>query len=115
MKRMQSPVGWYPKRGDVCLLTLDKERPAVVISSGALNIHSLDLCVVPFSTVEHEAFSLRPRIRAREGGLNKDSWAKCDPVTTVPKTSAIYPAFGSLSQSTLARIAEAIKLPLELP
>jgi len=33
------------RRGEVCLFALDKERPALVISSDAINRHSLDVCV----------------------------------------------------------------------
>jgi hypothetical protein len=51
LKRSAPPVGWYPKRGEVYLFGLDKERPALVISSDALNRHAIDVCVVPISTV----------------------------------------------------------------
>lgn len=113
-KRTAKPAGWYPKRGDICLLALDKERPALVISSGALNAHSLDMCVVPISTVEHKSFSLRPRLKAGEGGLDRDSWVKCDQVTTIEKARAVYPPLGSLSKTSLARVEEAIKRSLDL-
>ena len=115
LKRAAKPAGWHPKRGEVCLFALDKERPALVVSSDALNIHSLDVCVVPISTAEHKAFSLRPKLKAGEGGIDKDSWAKCDQVTTIEKTRAVFPPLGSLSKSVLAKVEEAIKLSLELP
>jgi len=114
-RRGAKPTGWYPQRGDVCLFLLDKERPALVISSDAVNIHSLDVCVVPISTVEHKAFSLRPKVKAGEGGLDRDSWIKCDKVTTVEKASAVYPPLGRLSEQALARVGEAVKRALELP
>lgn len=102
-------------RGEVCLFTLDKERPALVVSSNALNRHSLDVCVVPFSTVEHKAFSLRPKVRAGEGGLDRDSWAKCDQVTTIEKAKAVYPPVGEVGHSVLEGVEQAIKLALDLP
>ena len=114
LKRTTRPAGWYPRRGEVCLFALDKERPALVISSDAINIHSLDVCVVPVSTAEHKSFSLRPKLKAGEGGLDRDSWVKCDQVTTVEKSSAVYPPLGALSKASLAAIGEAIKLSLEL-
>ena len=114
LKRATRPPGWYPRRGEVCLFALDKERPALVISSDAINIHSLDVCVVPVSTAEHRSFSLRPRLKAGEGGLARDSWVKCDQVTTVEKSRAVYPPLGALSRTSLATIAEAIKRSLEL-
>jgi mRNA interferase MazF len=113
-KRSAKPAGWYPRRGDVCLFMLDKERPALVISTDALNRFSLDVCVVPISSVEHEQFSLRPRLLAGEGGLVKDSWAKCDQVTTVEKRSTIYPPLGGLTAGTLSRIEQAIPIALDL-
>jgi mRNA interferase MazF len=115
LKRSSAPPGWFPRRGEVCLFVLDKERPALIVSSNALNRHALDVCVVPLSTVEHRAFSLRPKLRAGDGGLERDSWAKCDQVTTIAKTRAVYPPLGALSRATLERIQQAIKQALELP
>jgi mRNA-degrading endonuclease toxin of MazEF toxin-antitoxin module len=114
LKRSARPPGWYPKRGEVCLFVLDKERPALVISSDAINVHSLDVCVAPISTAGHRAFSLRPRLKAGEGGLNHDSWVKCDQVTTVEKSGAVYPPLGALSRTSLTAVEEAIKRSLEL-
>jgi mRNA-degrading endonuclease toxin of MazEF toxin-antitoxin module len=115
LQRTSAPPGWFPRRGDICLFTLDKKRPALVISSNALNRHAQDVCIVPISTVEHKAFRLRPNLRAGEGGLDHDSWVKCDQVTTIEKARAIYPPLGALNQASLDRIGEAIKLALELP
>ena len=115
VKRIGGLAGWFPKRGEVCLFALDKERPALVISSDALNRHSLDVCVVPISTAEHKAFRLRPKLGAGEGGLDRDSWAKCDQVTTIEKAKAVYPPLGALGQAALEKIEQAIKLALDLP
>src|SRR5579859_2745570 len=114
LKRTIRPSGWYPKRGEVCLFALDKERPALVISSDAINVHSLDVCVVPISTAEHKSFSLRPRLKTGEGGLNRDSWVKCDQITTLEKSRAVYPPLGTLSKASMAAVEEAIKRSLEL-
>jgi mRNA-degrading endonuclease toxin of MazEF toxin-antitoxin module len=59
-KRGTKPSHGYPRRGEVCLIELDKERPAVVISSDTLNAHSFDVCVIPLSTVERKALELQP-------------------------------------------------------
>jgi len=115
LTRAAAPAGWFPRRGEICLFALDKERPALVISSDALNRHSLDVCVVPVSTSEHRAFSLRPRLRAGEGGLDRDSWAKCDQVTTVEKSKALFPPLGVLSRASLDSVERAVKQALELP
>jgi len=114
-KRGTKPSGWYPRRGDVCLFALDKERPALVVSTDELNRFSRDVCVVPISKVEHRQFSLRPKLKAGEGGLDHDSWAKCDQVTTLEKHAAVYPPLGFLKADLLAVVETAIRIALDLP
>ncbi|HEV8414992.1 MAG TPA: type II toxin-antitoxin system PemK/MazF family toxin [Bryobacteraceae bacterium] len=114
-RRMSAPSGWFPRRGEICLAALDKERPVLIVSSNALNGHSLDVCVVPVSTAEHKAFSLRPRLRAGEGGLARDSWVKCDQVITIEKTVICYPPLGVIGPESLGRVEVAIKQALDLP
>jgi mRNA interferase MazF len=113
-QRATKPAKWYPRRGEVCLIDLDKQRPALVISSDSLNAHSLDVCVLPISTAEHKAFSLRPKLKAGEGGLNRESWVKCDQPTTVEKQLAIYPPLGTLALASMQRIEIALKVALDL-
>ncbi len=113
-RRGPKPASWYPRRGEVCLVGLDKERPALILSSDSLNAHSLDVCVLPISTAEHRAFSLRPKLKAREGGLDRESWIKCDQPTTLEKQLVIYPPLGRLSSATLEKVGAAVKAALEL-
>ena len=94
---------------------LDKERPAIIISTDSLNRFSLDVCVVPISSAEHKQFSLRPKLSFGEAGLSKDSWAKCDQVTTLEKSMAVYPPLGVLSPVVIERVERAIRVALELP
>jgi mRNA interferase MazF len=108
------PSGWYPKRGEVYLMRLDKDRPALIISSDVLNRHALDVCVVPITSVHHGRFALRVAIAAGDGGLRRGSWAKCDQVTTIEKQIVAYPALGRLSPVALRRVEDGIKLALEL-
>src|SRR6266550_3500487 len=114
-KRGIKPPGWYPRRGEVCLFDLEKERPAVVISTDALNRFSRDVCVVPISKVQHKQFSLRPKLTAGEAGLKYDFWVKCDQVTTLEKDAAVYPSLGFLTPESLGRIEASIRITLELP
>ena len=60
-------------------------------------------------------FALRVAIEAGDGGLARDSWAKCDQVTTVDKQVVVYPPLGRLSSTTLRRIEAGIRLALEIP
>ncbi len=113
MKARTPPSGWYPRRGEIYLVRLDKNRPALVISADALNRYALDVCVVPLTTVGRAKFSLRVQIKPGEGG--RDSWAKCDQVTTLDKTLLLYPPLGRLTDETLKTIEQSIKLALQLP
>lgn len=79
------PSGWFPRRGEVYLVRLDKNRPVLVISADALNRSALDVCVVPMTSVERPKFSLRVQVKPGEGGLRRDSWPKCGQVTTLEK------------------------------
>lgn len=87
----------------------------MVISTDALNRFSLDLCVLPISKNEHKQFSLRPKLAAGQGGLDYDSWVKCDQPATLLKELAIYPVIGVLSQDHLRKIEAALAEALELP
>ena len=109
-KRTAKPSGWYPRRGEICYFLLDKERPALVISTDALNRFSQDICVIPLSTVEPRQFVLRPKLDARLGGLPRDSWARCDQPTTLRKAFAVYPPLEMLSPDRLLRIETATPL-----
>jgi mRNA interferase MazF len=114
MKALAVPAAWFPRRGEICLVRIDKNRPALVISNDALNRHALDICVVPITSVEHRRFSIRVALPRGEGGLDRASWAKCDQVTTLPKNVIRYPPLGRSSEETLARVESAIKIALDL-
>jgi mRNA-degrading endonuclease toxin of MazEF toxin-antitoxin module len=111
---LPAPGGWFPRRGEMYLVRVGKERATLVISSDALNRHALDVCVVPITSVEHRRFSVRVALPRGEGGLDRASWAKCDQVTTLPRGLIRYPPLGRLSDATLARIESAIKTALDL-
>jgi mRNA interferase MazF len=96
------------------LVRLDKSRPCLVVSNDSLNSHALDVCVVPITSVFHRGFSLRVSIQAGDGGLARDSWAKCDQVATVNKQVVLYPPLGKLSAAALRGIEDGIRSALEL-
>jgi mRNA-degrading endonuclease toxin of MazEF toxin-antitoxin module len=114
-RRGTKPPGWFPRRDEVCLFALDKERPGVVISNNALNRYPLDVCIVPVSKAEHRQFSLRPKLRASLGGLVHDTWVKCDQVTTVEISTAVFPPQGTLDPESLKQLEGAIRVALALP
>ena len=106
------PASWYPKRGEVYLVLLDKPRPAIVLSVDSLNKHALDVCVLPMTTVEHSRFSMRVLVKAGDGGLDRNCWAKCDQVATLEKNLLRYPPIGILSQDAFGRIQQQVKIAL---
>ncbi len=111
---MPAPPGWYPKRGEVYLVQLDKPRPAIVLSVDPLNKFALDVCMVAVTTVEHKNFSVRVPIKKGDANLNFNCWAKCDQVTTLEKSLLKYPPIGILSISALSRIEEQLRVTLGL-
>ncbi|GAC1615862.1 MAG: hypothetical protein NVS9B13_00530 [Candidatus Acidiferrum sp.] len=108
------PAGWYPKRGEVYLVQLDKARPVIVLSVDQINKFALDVCLVGITTVERRKFSMRVPIKAGDGNLNFNCWAKCDQVTTLEKTLLKYPPIGVLSAPTLTKIEEQVRIYLGL-
>jgi mRNA-degrading endonuclease toxin of MazEF toxin-antitoxin module len=114
MRSASPPLGWFPKRGEVYLVQLDKPRPALVLSVNQLNRHAFDVCVVGITTKEHIKFSMRVLLRAGDGGLTFDCWAKCDQVTTLPKSHLRYPPLGFLHPQSLSQIEEQVRVALGL-
>jgi mRNA-degrading endonuclease toxin of MazEF toxin-antitoxin module len=75
----------------------------------------LDVCVIGITTIEHKAFSMRVPLKAGDGGLHSDCWAKCDQVTTLERRLLQYPAIGTLSgHPKFAAIMEQVKITLGL-
>jgi mRNA-degrading endonuclease toxin of MazEF toxin-antitoxin module len=107
-----APPGWYPKRGEVYIVQLDKPRPAIVLSIDPINKFALDVCVVGITTVERKTFSMRVPIQKGDANLNFNCWAKCDQVTTLEKTFLKYPPLGVLSGATFTRVEEQVKICL---
>jgi mRNA-degrading endonuclease toxin of MazEF toxin-antitoxin module len=64
--------------------------------------------------VAHPRFSLRIQLKPGEGGLSRDTWAKCDQVTTLEKALLVYPPLGRLTDETLQSIEQSSKLALQL-
>jgi mRNA-degrading endonuclease toxin of MazEF toxin-antitoxin module len=111
---MAPPPGWYPKRGEVYLVQLDKPRPAIVLSVDPLNKFALDVCVVGITSVEHGKFSMRVPLKKGDANLNFNCWAKCDQVMTLERSLLRYPPIGVLSASALSRVEEQVRVALGL-
>jgi mRNA-degrading endonuclease toxin of MazEF toxin-antitoxin module len=99
-------------------VSLDKRRPALVLSPDHRNEHAGDVIVVPCST------RLRPApthvlLKRGQGGLQETSVLKCEQITTLPKADVHGPALGGPLPPTLLRAVEravlrAIGVPVPL-
>ena len=103
----------YPNRGDVYLVGLDKPRPAVILTVNQLNKFAFDVCLVPITTVQHAAFSMRVPLKKGDGGLHQNCWAKCDQVTTIEK-QYLQKRLGTLSTQALQNIETQVRIALGL-
>jgi mRNA-degrading endonuclease toxin of MazEF toxin-antitoxin module len=104
----------YPRRGEVYLAKLDKLRPVIILSVDALNKFALDVCVIPITTKAHAQFSMRIPLKAGDGGLDYDCWAKCDQVATLEQGLLRSPAIGVLSDEKFSHIQDQVKVCLGL-
>jgi len=111
---MPSATPTFPRRGEIYLATLDKDRPVLILSVDSLNRYALDVCVVPITSVQRSQFSMRVPLAKGEGGLNINCWAKCDQVTTLEKSFLHPKPFGTLPPGKLQHIENQVKLALGL-
>jgi mRNA-degrading endonuclease toxin of MazEF toxin-antitoxin module len=78
----------FPYRGEVYFALLpdeEKERPAVVLSINTRNERANDVIVVPVTSNLTPA-PTHVELPAGEGGLRQDSMARCEQVSTLPKS-----------------------------
>jgi mRNA interferase MazF len=91
-------------------------RPVIVISRDALNAVSTVVIVVPVTGRENKRriYPSQLEIRARDGGLTKDSVALCEQTRAISKTR-LKKRLGILSNRTIALLNSTLKITLDLP
>jgi mRNA-degrading endonuclease toxin of MazEF toxin-antitoxin module len=105
----------FPRRGYLHWVSLDKRRPALVLSPDYRNERAQDVIVVPCST------NLRPApthvlLRRGQGGVPTDSVLNCEQVTTMARMDLMEPALGrALSEATLRAVERAVLRAIGLP
>ncbi len=100
----------YPKRGEIYLVNLtskpkdSKNRPALVVSLDIRNKLAGDIIVVPLSiTLRHAPTHVL--LKEGEGGLSKDSIAKCEQVTTIDKALLVRGPFaGKIPEKNMKEV-----------
>ena len=112
-----------PRRGDVHFIAfpdaggnvLRGPHPAVVVQANRMS-RSSTVVVVPMTSVARSA-ELAPRylvpVLARESGLDRDGYVKCDQPATLP-VAVLGPRAGRLSPDAVTRVDSALRFVLGL-
>ena len=119
----REPATTGPSRGDVHFIAfpdlgghvLKGPHPAVIVQTDRLR-RSSTVVVVPMTSsaraAEFEPPFLVP-VRARDSGLDRDGWAKCDQPITLP-VALLGPKAGRLSPEAIAKLDAALRFVLGL-
>jgi mRNA interferase MazF len=111
----------FPKNGEVWYVNLPNQpddphqpRTAIVVSANGRNSGASDVMVVPTTS---KSFAPNPdlhvNIPAGEGGLPKDSIARCEQLTTLNKRFLVEgPLGGSIHLKYRWKIIEAVRRAL---
>ncbi len=114
------------RRGEICLVDLDpvlgsevdKVRPAVIVSNNGANAaaqrsRSGVLTVVPVTTNITHIYPFQVLLPAIQCGLHRDSKAQAEQVRSV-SAIRIGHRVGTLSESLLTQLEDALRLHLDL-
>ena len=110
-----------PARGDIWLVDLhptrDPEqagrRPALVVSTNALNQGPAGLVVVlPITTTERR-IPLHVPVLPPEGNLLRPSYVKCEDIRSIT-VERLVERWGAVSNATLAVVADRLRILLDL-
>jgi mRNA interferase MazF len=91
-------------------------RPVIIVSRDALNAVSTVVIVVPVTGRENKRriYPSQLEIKARDGGLSKDSVALCEQLRAISKTR-LKKRLGMLSNRTVAFLNLTVRITLDLP
>ena len=119
----REPTAVGPRRGDIHFVDFGETgghvirgpHPALVIQTDRL-ARSSTVVVAPLTSGARAAELSPPflvAVTARESGLPRDSWVKCDQPTTLP-TALLGPRVGRLVPAALGRLDVALRFVLDL-
>lgn len=119
----QRPPRAGPRRGDVHFIAfpdtggnvLRGPHPAVVVQTDRMT-RSSTVIVVPMTSAARSAVLAPPylvAVGARESGLDRDGFAKCDQPTTLPLV-VLGPRAGRLAPAALDRLDSALRFVMDL-
>jgi mRNA interferase MazF len=110
-----------PARGEVVFIEFDPvrgheqggKRPALVVSSDAVNRSTAGLITVVPMTTKARPLRSYVRVDPPEGGLSQVSYAICHQIRTVA-VDRILRVTGPLSEGTLSEVEDRLRILLEL-
>jgi mRNA interferase MazF len=109
------------RRGDVVIVQLDpaeghemrKTRPAVVLQNDVGNKNSKTTIVAP-ATGTYRSYPFEVLVEASDSPFEKDSSVRLDQIRVVSVEKRIHSVAGSLADSTVGEIDDALKVSLGL-
>jgi mRNA interferase MazF len=109
------------RRGDVVIVRLDpaeghemrKTRPAVVVQNDVGNKNSKITIVAP-ATGTYRSYPFEVLVEASDSPFEKDSSVRLDQIRVVSVEKRIHSVAGSLADSTVGEIDDALKVSLGL-
>ena len=103
-----------PRRGHLYWVSMDKRRPALVLSPDYRNQYAGDVVVIPCSTRLRSA-PTHVRLERGQGGLSESTILKCEQITTLARTDIHEPPLGSLSPAVLRAVERAVLRAIGVP
>src|SRR5215813_6667418 len=108
----------HPRRGEIFYAELpyeDKERPVLLVSIDGRNRGSNSVLVVPLTTNLLPSFT-RVELPRGDGGLQRDSVARCEQITDLRKDSLGRGPLGAMiSTHAMARVERAMMRAIGIP
>jgi len=103
------------RRGYLYRVSLNKRRPALLLSPDVRNDKAHDVIVIPTSTVMREG-PWHVRLKKGEGGLATPSVLLCEQITTVPKACLDATTLGGpLSSARIGEVERAVLRAIGVP
>ncbi|MEN2996928.1 MAG: type II toxin-antitoxin system PemK/MazF family toxin [Acetomicrobium sp.] len=110
-----------PSRGEIWLVDLNPvcgheqpgRRPALVVSVDGFNHGPAGLVIVIPITTKDKSIPLHVGVFPPEGGLNEQSFIKCEDVRSVAKERLVR-CLGRVEEGTLAKVEDRLRILLGL-
>jgi len=110
-----------PSRGEIWLMDLNPvcgheqagRRPALVVSVDGFNHGPAGLVIVIPITTKDKGIPLHVGVFPPEGGLNEQSFIKCEDVRSVAKERLVR-CLGRVEEGTLAEVEDRLRILLGL-